>query len=274
VARAQLQRIEQLVNAQIRANHPAETALMSLDAAKASGAMALFGEKYADEVRVLRLGDFSVELCGGTHVRAAGDIGLFRITGESGIAAGVRRIEAVTGGRAVALVEAEEARLLDLAEMLKTGKEGVAPRVEQLLVVNRELERELEKLKSQLAASAGSDLASQAVEVAGVKVLAARLEGADAKSLRTTMDQLKSKLGTAVILLAAVSDDKVSLVAGVTKDITDRFKAGDLIKDAAGLVDGRGGGRPDMAQAGGSNPAGVPQALQLVEQWVAQQAAE
>jgi alanyl-tRNA synthetase len=274
VTRAQLQRIEQLVNAQIRANHPAETALMSLDAARASGAMALFGEKYADEVRVLRLGDFSVELCGGTHVRAAGDIGLFRITGESGIAAGVRRIEAVTGGRAVELVEAEGQQLLDLAEMLKTGKEGVATRVEQLLGVNRELERELEKLKSQLAASAGSDLAAQAVEVAGIKVLAAKLEGADPKSLRTTMDQLKSKLGTAVILLAAVSDDKVSLVAGVTKDITDRFKAGELIKDAASMVDGKGGGRPDMAQAGGSNPAGVPQALQLVKQWVAQQAAE
>ncbi|MEN8214568.1 MAG: alanine--tRNA ligase [Pseudomonadota bacterium] len=271
VSPEQLQQIEQLVNAQIRANDPASTEIMSLDAAKASGAMALFGEKYADDVRVLRLGDFSVELCGGTHVNAAGDIGLFKITNETGIAAGVRRIEAVTGARAVELIEAEQSRMQELADMLKSSREDLVPRVSQLLGLNRELERELEKLKSQLAVSAGTDLASQAVEIDGVKVLAAKLEGADAKSLRHTLDQLKNKLGTAVILLVAVNGDKVSLVAGVTKDITGRFRAGDLVKAAAEKVDGRGGGRPDMAQAGGNNPAGVPQALQLVEAWVASQ---
>ena len=274
LTRAQLQRVEQLVNAQIRANNPAQTQVMSLDDAKASGAMALFGEKYADDVRVLRLGDFSVELCGGTHVNAAGDIGLFRITNETGIASGVRRIEAVTGARAVELIEEEQSQILDLADMLKTGRDDLTSRVAQLLNGNRELEKELEKLKSQLAVTAGSDLASQAVEIAGVKVLAAKLDGADAKSLRNTLDQLKNKLGTAVILLIAVNGDKVTLIAGVTRDITGRFKAGDLVKAAAEKVGGKGGGRPDMAQAGGSNPEGVPQALQLVETWVADKAAQ
>jgi alanyl-tRNA synthetase len=274
LTRAQLQRVEQLVNAQIRANNPAQTQVMSLDDAKASGAMALFGEKYADDVRVLRLGDFSVELCGGTHVNAAGDIGLFRITNETGIASGVRRIEAVTGARAVELIEEEQNRMLDLADLLKTGRDDVTSRVSQLLSCNRELEKELEKLKSQLAVTAGTDLASQAVEIAGIKVLAAKLDGADAKSLRHTLDQLKNKLGTAVILLIAVNDGKVTLIAGVSKDITGKFKAGDLVKAAAEKVGGKGGGRPDMAQAGGSNPDGVPQALQLVETWVAEQAAQ
>ena len=225
-------------------------------------------------MRVLRLGDFSVELCGGTHVNAAGDIGLFRITNETGIASGVRRIEAVTGARAVELIEEEQSQILDLADMLKTGRDDLTSRVAQLLNGNRELEKELEKLKSQLAVTAGSDLASQAVEIAGVKVLAAKLDGADAKSLRNTLDQLKNKLGTAVILLIAVNGDKVTLIAGVTRDITGRFKAGDLVKAAAEKVGGKGGGRPDMAQAGGSNPEGVPQALQLVETWVADKAAQ
>ena len=270
VSKEQLLEIEQLVNNQIRANNPAETKVMPLEQAKQSGAMALFGEKYADDVRVLRLGDFSVELCGGTHVRAAGDIGLFKILSETGIASGVRRIEAVTGEKALALVEAEEQQLQSVAGLLKAGKDDITVKLEQLLAKHRELEKELEKLKVKQAASAGSDLASQVVEVNGVKILAAELPGADVKTLRDTMDQLKSKLGSAVILLGTRSDDKVNLAAGVTKDLTGRFKAGDLVKLAAEKVDGRGGGRPDMAQAGGSNPDGVSKALDLAHSWVSE----
>jgi len=272
VSKEQLLEIEQLVNNQIRANNPAETKVMPLEEAKQSGAMALFGEKYADDVRVLRLGDFSVELCGGTHVRAAGDIGLFKILSETGIASGVRRIEAVTGEKALSLVEAEEQQLQSVAGLLKAGKDDITVKLEQLLAKHRELEKELEKLKAKQAASAGSDLASQVVEINGVKILAAELPGADVKTLRDTMDQLKSKLGSAVILLGTRSDDKVNLAAGVTKDLTDRFKAGDLIKLAAEKVDGRGGGRPDMAQAGGNNPAALPDALGVLESWIAGQA--
>ncbi|MEJ2309902.1 MAG: alanine--tRNA ligase [Gammaproteobacteria bacterium] len=272
VTSEQLLVIEQLVNSQIRANNPAETSIMPLEQAKASGAMALFGEKYADDVRVLRLGDFSVELCGGTHVRAAGDIGLFKITSESGIASGVRRIEAVTGERALALVEAEEQQLQSVASLLKAGKDDINVKLEQLLAKNRELEKELDRLKAKQAASAGSDLASQVVEINGIKTLAAELPGADAKTLRETMDQLKSKLGSAVILLATRSDEKVNLAAGVTRDLTDRFKAGDLVKLAAEKVDGKGGGRPDMAQAGGNNPAALPDALAVMESWISGQA--
>ena len=272
VSKEQLLEIEQLVNNQIRANNPAETKVMPLEQAKQSGAMALFGEKYADDVRVLRLGDFSVELCGGTHVRAAGDIGLFKILSETGIASGVRRIEAVTGEKALALVEAEEQQLQSVAGLLKAGKDDITVKLEQLLAKHRELEKELEKLKVKQAASAGSDLASQVVEVNGVKILAAELPGADVKTLRDTMDQLKSKLGSAVILLGTRSDDKVNLAAGVTKDLTGRFKAGDLVKLAAEKVDGRGGGRPDMAQAGGNNPEALPDALGVLESWIAGQA--
>jgi alanyl-tRNA synthetase len=272
VTNEQLVEIEQLVNSQIRANNPAETSIMPLEQAKASGAMALFGEKYADDVRVLRLGDFSVELCGGTHVRAAGDIGLFKITSESGIASGVRRIEAVTGERALALIEAEEQQLQSVASLLKAGRDDINVKLEQLLAKNRELEKELDRLKAKQAASAGSDLASQVVEIKGIKTLAAELPGADAKTLRETMDQLKSKLGSAVILLATRSDEKVNLAAGVTRDLTDRFKAGDLVKLAAEKVDGKGGGRPDMAQAGGNNPAALPDALGVMESWISGQA--
>ncbi|EXJ16304.1 alanine--tRNA ligase [Imhoffiella purpurea] len=268
VAREQLLEIERLVNREVRANHLVETRIMSLDDAKASGAMALFGEKYADQVRVLRMGDFSTELCGGTHVKAVGDIGLVKIVGETGIAAGVRRIEAITGATALDWVEADEDRLLRLAGLLKGGREDVDERVVQLVERARRLEKELEQLKGKLASSAGQDLASQAQEIEGIKVLAARLDGADPKSLRTTMDQLKDKLGSAVIVLATESDGKVSLVAGVTKDLTGRLKAGDLIREVATLVGGKGGGRPDMAQAGGSDPAGIPGALASVDGWV------
>ena len=265
---SQLHTIERLVNRQIRHNYPVETRVMSLDEAKAAGAMALFGEKYDHRVRVLSMGDFSTELCGGTHVNAVGDIGLFKIIAESGIASGVRRIEAITGDRAVLWVEEEEARLSRLAEMLKSGREDVDDKVVQLLERSRTLEKELERLKGQLASAAGDGLAAEAVDVGGVKVLAAKLDGADQRSLRETLDQLKNKLGSAVILLASVTGGKVSLVAGVTQDQTKRIKAGDLIKSIAQQVGGRGGGRPDMAQAGGNNPESLPQALASVETWV------
>jgi alanyl-tRNA synthetase len=268
VTRGQAREIERLVNAQIRENDMVETRIMSLDDAKASGAMALFGEKYGERVRVLRMGDFSTELCGGTHVRAVGDIGFFKIVAEGGVAAGVRRIEAVTGANAVAWVEREDERLQNLAVALKAGRDDVEDKVAQLLDRSRRLERELEQLKAKLASAAGSDLAASAVEVGGVKVLAARLDSVDPKALRETLDQLKSKLGRAVVVLGAVSGDKVSLVAGVTADCTDRLKAGELVNLVAQRVGGKGGGRADMAQAGGTDPAGLPDALALVEPWV------
>ncbi|MCG7993758.1 MAG: alanine--tRNA ligase [Candidatus Thiodiazotropha lotti] len=268
ISREQLQTIEQMVNEQIRYNHLVNTDIMSLDEAKNSGAMALFGEKYDEHVRVLSMGDFSTELCGGTHVNAVGDIGLCKITAETGIAAGVRRIEAVTGQRAIEWMEADEERVQRVAEMIKSGRDEIEDKLTQILDRNRKLEKELEQLKAKLASAAGSDLASSAVAVGEIKVLAANLDGADPKSLRETMDQLKNKLGSAVILLTAVSGGKVSLVAGVTKDLTGSMKAGDLVKLAAEQVGGKGGGRPDMAQAGGSNPDAIPQALELVEPWV------
>ena len=267
LSREQLHAIETLVNDKIRENLVVETRIMALEDAKAAGAMALFGEKYEEQVRVLRMGDFSIELCGGTHVRATGDIGLFKIVSEGGIASGVRRIEAVTGARAVARVQQMEDVLLDIAGLLKSGVDEVEEKARALVEKNRGLEKELERLKAKLASAAGSDLAGQAVEVGSAKVLAATLEGADVKTLRDTLDQLKNKLGSAVIVLAAVNQGKVNLVAGVTKDLTDKVKAGDLVKMVAEQVGGRGGGRPDMAQAGGSQPENLPQALALVEPW-------
>ena len=268
VTREQIREIERLVNGRIRENDMVETRIMSLEDARASGAMALFGEKYGERVRVLRMGDFSTELCGGTHVRAVGDIGFFKIVAESGVAAGVRRIEAVTGANAVAWVEREDERLQNLATTLKAGRDDVEDKVAQLLERSRRLEKELEQLKARLASAAGSDLAASAVEVGGVKVLAARLDSVDPKALRETLDQLKSRLGRAVVVLGAVSGDKVSLVAGVTADCTDRLKAGELVNLVAQRVGGKGGGRADMAQAGGTDPAGLPAALALVEPWV------
>ncbi len=268
VSREELQQIEQLVNEQIRRNHTVETNIMSQDEAKASGAMALFGEKYGDSVRVLKIGDFSTELCGGIHANAAGDIGLFRITSETGIAAGVRRIEAVTAQAAIEQMEADDEQLQRMANLIKAGRDDLEDKVGQLVEYNRKLEKELDQLKGKLASAAGSDLASAAVDVAGVKVLAAKLDGIDPKSLRDTLDQLKNKLGSAVVLLVTESGGKVSLVAGVTKDQIGNMKAGDLIKLAAEKVGGRGGGRPDMAQAGGSDSAGIADALALVVPWV------
>ena len=267
----QLAEIEHLVNAQIRANAVVETRVMSMDEAVQSGAMALFGEKYGDNVRVLSIGDFSVELCGGTHVQHAGDIGLLKITAESGIASGVRRIEAVSGEVALQWLAASEARLQRIAELVKGNRDDVAEKVAQLQEKNRSLEKELQQLKGKLASSQGSDLATQAVEINGIKVLAARMDGADTRVLRETLDQLKSKLGSAAVVLGATEGNKVTLVAGVTKDQTGVIKAGELVNQVAKQVGGKGGGRPDMAQAGGNQPENLDAALESVPAWVQQQ---
>ena len=271
VTSEQLAKIEALVNAQIRSNAMAETRVMSMDAAVESGAMALFGEKYGDEVRVLSIGDFSVELCGGTHVKHAGDIGLLKITSETGIASGVRRIEAVTGATALQWVAANEQRLQRIAGMVKSSREEAEEKIAQLQDKYRLLEKELQQMKGKLASNQGSDLASQAVEINGIKVLAARIEGADNKMLRETLDQLKNKLGSAAVVLGAVDGDKITLVAGVTSDQTGTIKAGELVNQVAQQVGGKGGGRPDMAQAGGNQPENLDAALASVPEWVAQQ---
>ena len=261
--------IETLVNAQIRANTEVSTRLMNIDDAKALGAMALFGEKYDDEVRVLSMGtdNFSVELCGGTHAKRTGDIGLLKISSESGIAAGIRRIEAVVGQAALDFIAHEEATLGGIARALKGSTDNVGEKVEQMIARSRQLEKELDALKSKLASSAGSDLAGQAKDINGVKVLAAKLDGADVPALRNTMDQLKNKLGSAAIMLASDNDGKVTLLAGVTKDLIGKAKAGDAVKECAGYVDGRGGGKPEMAQAGGQKPEGIADALAAFERW-------
>jgi alanyl-tRNA synthetase len=268
VTAEQLVAIEDLVNEQVRANLPVETRVMDYDAAREAGAMALFGEKYGAEVRVLSMGDFSVELCGGTHVGRTGDIGLVRIISEGGIASGVRRIEAVTGAQALQRLHEDDRRLQQVAGLLKGGRDDVVERVQQMVERGRQLEKELEQLKGKLASSAGSDLAGQAKDINGIKVLAAKLDGTDAKALRDIVDQLKQKLGTAAVVLATVSDGKVSLAAGVTKDATDRVKAGELVNHVACQVGGKGGGRPDMAMAGGDDPAALDGALASVLEWV------
>ena len=273
IGREQIELIETMVNEQIRENNAAQTRIMSYDEAVTAGAMALFGEKYGDRVRVLSIGEFSTELCGGTHVNRTGDIGLFKIIAEAGVASGVRRIEAITGVRAIEWIGQNERQLAAIASAVKGGRDDVGSRVQQLLDRNRQLEKELEQVKSKLASSAGSDLASQALEIKGTRVLAAKLDGADPKSLRDTVDQLKNKLGTAVIVLATVADQKVSLVAGVTKDRIDQIKASELANLIAQQVGGKGGGRPDMAQAGGNDPAALEAALAKVPEWVRQQLA-
>ncbi len=272
VSEAQREQIEILVNRQILSNTAVTTELMDIDAAREAGAMALFGEKYDDQVRVLSMGSdgFSKELCGGTHVNRTGDIGLFRITLEASAAAGVRRIEAVTGEHALAVMRQQERALSDIAATVKSSPDNAAERVRSQAQKVRELEKEIERLKQKLASGAGGDLTSDVQDINGVKVLATQIDGADSKTLRVTMDKLKDKLGSAVILLAAVEGDKVALVAGVTKDLTARYKAGDLLKFVAEQVDGRGGGRPDMAQGGGNNPAALPGALESVKGWVAE----
>lgn len=268
VTEDQLREIERLVNTQIRSNLPVETRIMSIKQALESGAMALFGEKYDDEVRVLSMGEFSIELCGGTHVHRTGDIGLFKIVSETGIASGVRRIEALTGEAALDHVEKTEQTLLNLASLLKTSPDKLKSRIEQLMQKSRQLDKELQSLKGKLASLSGSDLIENAIDVDGIKVVAARLEGADVDTLRETMDQLKNKLKTAAIVLASVHGGKVRLVSGVTKDTTDRIHAGKLVNFVAQQVGGKGGGRPDMAQAGGDNPAGLETALASVADWI------
>jgi alanyl-tRNA synthetase len=261
--------VERLVNAQIRANAPAETRLMDYEAAVASGAMALFGEKYDDEVRVLRIGDFSTELCGGTHVERAGDIGLFKIVSEGGVAAGVRRIEAVTGQGALDWVTGTDQMVREVASLVKSGRDDVEDKIRQLIDRSRKLEKELAQAKVKLASGQGDDLSAGAVDVAGIKVVAARLDGADADSLRVAVDQLKAKLVAAAIVLATVDGEgKVVLVAGVTPDQAKRIKAGDLVNAVAQQVGGRGGGRPELAQAGGTEPANLDAALASVVPWI------
>ena len=266
----ELRQIEQIVNKQIRGNSEAQANEMELEAAKASGAMALFGEKYDDVVRVVSMGDdnFSTELCGGVHVDRVGDIGFFKIIAESGIASGVRRIEAVTGEAAVNWVEEKDQQLDTLARMLKSSRDEVNSKVEQLIQKLKEQDKQLATLKGKMASQAGSDLGSQAEEVNGVKVLTAHLDGADSNTLRDTLDQLKNKLGSAAIVLASEEGGKVKLIAGVTKDLISNIKAGELVNIAAAEVGGKGGGRPDMAQAGGSNPAAIPQALDAAKRWL------
>ncbi|MEP4148321.1 MAG: alanine--tRNA ligase [Halioglobus sp.] len=273
VTAEELKQIENMVNDQVRTNTEVTTRLMSMDDAVEAGAMALFGEKYGDEVRVLAMGEagFSVELCGGTHVARTGDIGLMRITSESGVAAGVRRIEGVTGAGALAQMDLAEQHLAAVCDVVKGNSDNVADKVAGLRSENRELEKEIARLKQKLATGAGTDLTAEAVEVAGIKVLAANVEGADAKSLRDVLDQVKNKLGSGVILLSAVTDDKVALTAGVTKDLTDRVKAGDLMREFAARLGGKGGGRPDMAQGGGSDVASLPEVLKAVPEWVQSQ---
>jgi alanyl-tRNA synthetase len=273
VSAQELKTIENLVNAQIRANTVVSTRIMSMEDAVAAGAMALFGEKYGDEVRVLAMGedDFSVELCGGTHVDRTGDIGLLRIVAESGVASGVRRIEGITGSVALAAIDRTEQRLAAVCEVVKGNSENVVDKVAALRGENRDLEKEVARLKQKLATSAGGDLTAGAVEVGGVKVLAANVEGADAKSLRDTLDQCKNKLGSGVILLSAITDDKVALAAGVTSDLTGRIKAGDLMREVAQRLGGKGGGRPDMAQGGGTDVAALPEVLKSVPDWVSSQ---
>ncbi|HHW77957.1 MAG TPA: alanine--tRNA ligase [Xanthomonadaceae bacterium] len=264
----QLDAIERLVNAQIRGNVAVETTIMAPEEAIAAGAMALFGEKYGDQVRVLRMGEFSTELCGGTHVRRVGDIGLFKIVSEGGVAAGVRRIEAVTGERALDYIASVQDRARQVAQLVKGDRDNFPDKVRQLVERTRQLEKEVEQLKGRLASGQGADLLSQTVEVDGIKVLAARLDGVDAKTLREAVDRCKDQLKAAAVVLATVEDGKVRLVAGVTPAETQRLKAGELVNMVAQQVGGKGGGRPDLAQAGGADPTNLDHALRAVPEWI------
>ncbi|WP_440877530.1 alanine--tRNA ligase [Thalassotalea sp. PLHSN55] len=271
VTAQELKIVENLVNEQIRANAVRETNLMQIDEAKEKGAMALFGEKYDDEVRVVTLGDFSTELCGGVHVERTGDIGVFKITSEAGIAAGVRRIEAVTAQSALNFIDEQAASLSTVAAMVKSDVASVPNKVEGLVNKTKQLEKEITLLKQKLAAQAGSDLVSQATDVNGVKTLIAHLEGVEAKSLRGMVDDLKNKMGSGILLLATANGNKVSLIAGVTKDLVGKVKAGELVNIAAQQVGGKGGGRPDMAQAGGSQPENIETAITEANNWLKEQ---
>ncbi|PCI22973.1 MAG: alanine--tRNA ligase [Piscirickettsiaceae bacterium] len=268
ISPSQLQKVERLVNAQIRLNSAVETQITDQETAVASGAMALFGEKYGDKVRVLKMGDFSTELCGGTHANRVGDIGFMKIVSETGIASGVRRIEAIAGEGALTWVEESDRLLQKISQAVKGNRDSAVDKIAQIQEKNKSLEKELEQLKSQLAKAASGDLVSQAVEINGVNVLAAHIEGSDGKTLRELVDQLKDKLGNAAVILSTTQGDKVTLIAGVSKEQTGRIKAGDLVNAVALQVGGKGGGRPDMAQAGGDNPAALDNALKSVPDWV------
>jgi alanyl-tRNA synthetase len=267
----QIAQVETIVNREILQNHATRAQNMSFDDAVKHGAMALFGEKYGDDVRVLDIGS-SKELCGGVHVTRTGDIGLFKIVSESGVAAGIRRVEAVTGEGALALVQSINRKLQEAAGALKTSPDELPSRITQVQDQVRSLEKEIAALKSKLASGQGDELATRAIDVNGIKVLAATMDGADVASLRETMDKLKDKLKTAAIVLASVADGKVSLIAGVTHDATGKVKAGELVNFVARQVGGKGGGRADMAQAGGTDPAALPQALAGVAGWVGERA--
>ena len=267
ITRDELQRIEEIVNAVVRANVEVDTRVMPYGDAIEEGALAFFGDKYGDEVRVLRMGEFSTELCGGTHVARTGDIGTFCIIAESGVAAGVRRIEALTGATAQHWLWEQRRMLRETAQLVRATPENFQEKLERLIERQQGLEKELERVKSQQAQKVGGGLVEQAVEVDGIKVLGAQVD-ADAKSMRGMLDQLKDRLGSAVIVLGSVEGDKVSLVAGVTADQTERIKAGDLVNAVAAQIGGKGGGRADMAQAGGNQPQALSVALESVPQWV------
>jgi alanyl-tRNA synthetase len=267
----EIAKVEAIVNREILENHATQAQHMSFDDAVKHGAMALFGEKYGDSVRVLDIGS-SKELCGGVHVTRTGDIGLFKIVSEGGVAAGIRRVEAVTGEGALALVQSINRKLQEAAGALKTSPDELPSRIAQVQDQVKSLEKEVAALKSKLASGQGDELVTRAIDVNGIKVLAATMEGADVTALRETMDKLKDKLKTAAIVLASVSEGKVSLIAGVTKDATGKVKAGELVNFVAQQVGGKGGGRPDMAQAGGTDPSGLPQALAGVANWVGERA--
>jgi alanyl-tRNA synthetase len=269
----EIRTVENLVNREIRENHAVEAKRMKYDDAIKAGAMALFGEKYGDEVRVLSMGGFSTELCGGTHVRRTGDIGFFKIVSESGVASGIRRVEAVTANGALAWVHEQESKLNQAAQVLKAQPQELTQKLGQVLDNVKALEKELSRLKSKVANSQGDDLFDQAVTVGPARVLAAKLDGADAKTLRETMDRLKDKFKSAAIVLGVVDGDKVTLIAGVTADLTAKVKAGDLVNFVARQVGGKGGGRADMAQAGGTDPGKLPEALASVAEWVKQRVA-
>ena len=271
MSRDELAQVETMVNVEVRRNAAADVREMAYDDAIAFGAMALFGEKYGDEVRVLKMGEFSTELCGGTHVSRTGDIGLFKITSEAGVASGVRRIEAVTGDGALTWVADEERRLGELSQLLSSSGDDAVEKLRQLFDRQKKLERELDSLRSKAAGSATADLASTAQDVAGIKVVAARLEGLDAKSLRDSVDQLKQQLGNCVILLAGAADGRVALIAGVHGKALDRIKAGSVVAHVAAQIDGKGGGRADMAQGGGTDTADLLAILAALPAWIANQ---
>jgi alanyl-tRNA synthetase len=268
VSNIQLQQVEKLVNEQIRGNHGLDTKLMNLNEAKAVGAMALFGEKYSENVRVVSMGDFSIELCGGTHVSRTGDIGFFKIISEGGIAAGVRRIEAVTGDKALDVMQSQGQQISQIAGLLKTDPQGLSARINHVLDQNKIIEKELEKLKRKMASNATTDVLSEVNVFKGIKVLSAVLQGVEAKALRPMVDEFKNQLGSAIIVLGIAEENKVSLIAGVTKDLVSQIKAGELVNFVAQQVGGKGGGRPDMAQAGGSEPQNLSSAIASVQAWL------